>query len=121
MSSTNFINQQTVIQSSWLNDVNNSVYSAIGNGTAAPTSPSQVKTNLGITPKGEYQTATTNQTLFNLSTIIYTPGSYNLFVFVNGSKQIPTLNYIETSTTSVTFLSGLNIGDIVEFLITVKV
>jgi hypothetical protein len=35
---------------------------------------------------------------------------------VNGSKQIVTLNYTETSSTVVTFVDGLNVGDIVEFV-----
>jgi uncharacterized membrane protein len=39
----------------------------------------------------------------------------SLFVFVNGSKQIVTLNYTE-STNSVTFLTGLNAGDVVQFI-----
>jgi hypothetical protein len=50
--------------------------------------------------------ATAGQTVFNAG------GS---FVFVNGSKQIPTLNYTETGTTT-TFLTGLNAGDVVEFI-----
>jgi hypothetical protein len=50
--------------------------------------------------------ATANQTVFNAA---------GLFVFVNGSKQIYTLNYTESGTTT-TFLSGLNVGDVVEFI-----
>ena len=61
-----------------------------------------------------YQTATQGQTIFNL-TFSYTLGNNSLNVFVNGSKQVITLNYTETDSTTVTFLSGLNVGDIVEF------
>jgi hypothetical protein len=61
-----------------------------------------------------YQTATQNQTVF--SGITYTVGNNSLKVFVNGSKQVITLNYTETSANSITFLTGLNVGDIVEFL-----
>lgn len=52
MSSTNFVDQQTVVVASWLNDVNDAVYSAIGNGTNAPSSPADVRTNLGINTTG---------------------------------------------------------------------
>ena len=40
----------------------------------------------------------------------------HLFVFINGSKQIVALNYTETSSSSITFLTGLNVGDVVEFI-----
>ena len=60
-------------------------------------------------------TATAEQTVFNLS-FSYGIGLNTLFVFVNGSKQIVALNYTETSATSVTFLTGLNAGDVVEFI-----
>lgn len=62
-----------------------------------------------------YITATQGQTVcpvpFN-----YLVGSNSLYVFVNGSKQINTVNYNETNTTTVTFIDGLNVGDIVEFV-----
>lgn len=61
-----------------------------------------------------YQTATQSQTAFTVFT--YVPGSNSLNVLVNGNKQIATLNYTETNPTTITFLSGLNVGDIVEFI-----
>jgi hypothetical protein len=61
-----------------------------------------------------YQTATQGQTVF--SGLTYTTGNNSLKVFVNGSKQVVTLNYTETTANSITFLTGLNVGDIVEFL-----
>jgi hypothetical protein len=64
----------------------------------------------------ETQTATQGQTVFTLTTIQYVPLTNNLLVFVNGSKQIVTDNYTETSTTSVTFVNGLNAGDVVDFI-----
>ena len=64
----------------------------------------------------EYQTATQGQTLFTLTTFTYTVGSNQLFVYVNGSKQVKTLNYTESSSSTVTFSNGLNAGDIVEFV-----
>ena len=62
-----------------------------------------------------YQSATAGQTAFTVG-FTYTPGNNSLNVLVNGSKQIVTLNYTETNTTTVTFLTGLNVGDIVEFI-----
>lgn len=63
----------------------------------------------------ETQIATQGQTLFTLTTMEYQPGTDNLLVFVNGSKQISGTNYTETSSTEVTFLDGLNVGDVVDF------
>jgi hypothetical protein len=60
-----------------------------------------------------YQTATQGQTIF--SGLTYVVGNNSLKVYVNGSKQVVTLNYTETTASSITFLSGLNVGDIVEF------
>lgn len=60
-------------------------------------------------------TATEGQTVFNLS-FAYVPATGTLRVFVNGNKQVLALNYLETSTTQVTFLTGLNVGDVVEFV-----
>jgi hypothetical protein len=63
----------------------------------------------------QYQTATQGQTVFNLS-FTYVPASNTLRVYANGSKQVLALNYLETNPTRVTFISGLNVGDIVEFI-----
>lgn len=62
-----------------------------------------------------YQIATANQTVFNVG-FTYTVGNNTLNVLVNGSKQIATLSYTETNSTTVTFLTGLNVGDVVEFV-----
>ena len=59
--------------------------------------------------------ATAGQTAFTVG-FTYTVGNNSLSVLVNGSKQIVTLNYTETSSTIVTFVDGLNVGDIVEFV-----
>jgi hypothetical protein len=61
-----------------------------------------------------YQTATQSQTVF--SGLTYTVGNNSLKVFVNGSKQVVGLNYTETNANSITFITGLNVGDVVEFL-----
>ena len=63
----------------------------------------------------EYHTASAGQTTFSVSTFTYTPNTNSINVFVNGSKQIVGLNYVETSLSVITFLTGLNVGDIVEF------
>lgn len=60
----------------------------------------------GLGSSTQVFTATAGQTVFNAG------GS---FVFVNGSKQIATLNYTQSDTTT-TFLTGLNVGDVVEFI-----
>jgi hypothetical protein len=54
--------------------------------------------------------------VFTFTTLSYTPGINNLMVFVNGSKQLLSTNYSETSSTSITFTSPLNEGDVVECL-----
>ena len=61
-----------------------------------------------------YVTATQSQTVVTVP-FSYSVGTNNLKVYVNGSKQVISLNYTETNTTSVTFVSGLNAGDVVEF------
>jgi len=69
----------------------------------------------GIPSSGtqSYQTATQGQTVF--TGLTYTTGNNSLRVFVNGSKQVVALNYAETNSSTVTFGTGLNVGDIVEF------
>jgi hypothetical protein len=61
------------------------------------------------------QVATAGQTAFTVG-FTYTVGNNSLNVLVNGSKQIVTLNYVETNGTTITFLTGLNVGDVVEFI-----
>lgn len=70
---------------------------------------------VNFTGEEETQTATQGQTVFTLTTLQYQPATNNLLVFVNGSKQIITDNYVETSSTVVTFVDGLNVGDVVDF------
>lgn len=85
-----------------INKNGNTVYTSLsGNG-------------FGLSGGNEVVIATAAQTVFNLS-FTFGIGSNSLFVFVNGSKQIVTLNYTE-STNTVTFLNGLNAGDVVQFI-----
>jgi len=69
---------------------------------------------IAYTAQEEVATATAGQTVFNLS-IAYIPGTNNLAVFVNGSNQIVNDNYLETDGDTVTFITGLNVGDVVKF------
>jgi hypothetical protein len=61
-------------------------------------------------------TATAGQTV--ITGLNYTTGTNSLLVYVNGSKQISSVNYNETSSSSITFLTGLSVGDTVECLTT---
>ena len=71
----------------------------------------------GLASSGQqgYVTATQSQTVVTVP-YTYLVGLNSLQVYVNGNKQVVTLNYTETTTTSITFLTGLNVGDIVEFV-----
>ena len=70
----------------------------------------------GLASSGQqgYVTATQGQTVVTVP-FTYLVGLNSLDVYVNGSKQIVTLNYTETNSTIITFVSGLNVGDIVQF------
>jgi hypothetical protein len=73
---------------------------------------------VGITSKNSQQgtvTASEGQTIVFVP-FTYTVGANSLLVFVNGSKQVITLNYTETNNTTVTFNNGLSVGDVVEFI-----
>ncbi len=65
----------------------------------------------------ENQTATTSQTLFTLTDFTYIIGG-NLQVFINGVKQIKgnAEAYIEDSTSTILFTTGLDAGDLVQFI-----
>lgn len=63
----------------------------------------------------ETQIATASQTVFTLTTMTYWPGIDNLAVYVNGLRQ-PSTAYTETSTSVVTFATGLTEDDVVIFV-----
>ena len=69
---------------------------------------------ISYTAQEEVQTATAGQTVFT-TTLTYIAGTNNLAVYINGSKQVVNVNYIETDDNTVTFLTGLNVGDVVVF------
>jgi hypothetical protein len=56
------------------------------------------------------------QTLFTLTNFLYAPATGSLFVFINGAKQRLTVDYTETSTATITLVTGVDLGDIVEIV-----
>lgn len=73
---------------------------------------------VNYTNSQEFQTATAGQTVFTLTTMQYQPGTRSLSVFVDGVNQYgpgAPYAYQETSSTVVTFTSGLHVGADVKF------
>jgi hypothetical protein len=70
---------------------------------------------VNYTIQEEVQTATANQTVFNLSTINYTPGTNSLTVYIDGVNQYVGDSYLETDSDTVTFTSGVHVGGEVKF------
>lgn len=73
---------------------------------------------VNYTNSQEIQTATAGQTVFTLTTMQYQPGTNSLSVFVDGVNQYgpgSSYAYTETSSTVVTFSSGLHVGAQVKF------
>jgi hypothetical protein len=73
---------------------------------------------VNFTNQQEIQTATAGQTVFTLTTTNYSPGTNSLSVFVDGVNQYGSgaqYAYIETNSTTVTFVSGLHVGAEVKF------
>lgn len=61
-------------------------------------------------------TATASQTVFNITQFTYEPGSHNLAVYVNGVRKFTPTDYAETDIDTITFVSGLSAGQIVQIL-----
>lgn len=70
-----------------------------------------------VVQQGELQIATNLQTVFDLQNLQYSPGSFNLAVYVNGIRKFAPQDYSETSPTRVTFLAGITLGAQVEFVL----
>lgn len=73
---------------------------------------------VNFTAEQEIQTATAGQTVFNLSTMQYQPGTNSLSVYVDGVNQYgpgAQYAYVETDSDTVTFVSGLHVGASVKF------
>jgi hypothetical protein len=73
---------------------------------------------VAFTNQQEIQTATAGQTIFNLTTMQYQPGTNSLSVFVDGVNQYgpgAQYAYLETDSDTVTFVNGLHVGAEVKF------
>jgi hypothetical protein len=73
---------------------------------------------VAFTNEQEIQTATAGQTVFNLATVQYQPGTNSLSVFVDGVNQYgpgAQYAYVETDSDTVTFVTGLHVGASVKF------
>jgi hypothetical protein len=73
---------------------------------------------VNYTTEQEIQTATAGQTVFNLTTTQYQPGTNSLSVYVDGVNQYgpgAQYAYLETDSDTVTFVSGLHVGASVKF------
>jgi hypothetical protein len=53
MSNTTFVDQTTVVEADWLNDINDVAYDILGNGTTVPATKAAARTNLGSTTVGD--------------------------------------------------------------------
>jgi hypothetical protein len=73
---------------------------------------------VNYTTEQEIQTATAGQTVFDLTTTQYQPGTNSLTVYVDGVNQYgpgAQFAYLETDSDTVTFVSGLHVGASVKF------
>jgi hypothetical protein len=75
---------------------------------------------INYTIQEEVITATAGQTVFNLSTINYTPGTNSLTVYIDGVNQYVGDSYLETDSDTVTFTSGVHVGAEVKFTTAVQ-
>lgn len=65
----------------------------------------------GINPVEEVFTATSSQQIFDLTTFSYSPGDFELNVFVGGVRKNAGDDFLETGTTQITFLTGIPLGE----------
>lgn len=73
---------------------------------------------VNFTNQQEIQTATAGQTVFDLTTMSYQPGTNSLSVFVDGVNQYgpgAQYAYLETDSDTITFVNGLHVGAEVKF------
>ena len=76
---------------------------------------------VNYTVQEEVITATAGQTVFNLSTINYTPNTNSLSVYIDGVNQYVGDSYLETDSDTVTFTAGVHVGGEVKFTTAVPV
>jgi hypothetical protein len=90
--------------------------SAPPNGVSILMRYGQAAQQISASFSSERQIATAGQTVFNLTSASYLPGSNNVAVYVNGLKLVSGVDFTETDSNTVTFASGLTDGDEVEFV-----
>ena len=76
---------------------------------------------VNYTVQEEVITATAGQTVFNLTTINYTPGTNSLSVYIDGVNQYVGDSYLETDSDTVTFTAGLHVGAEVKFTTAIQI
>lgn len=80
-----------------------------------------ILTNITMNTKAETEVFTISvdgTTEVELQNLAYLFGNQNLQVYLNGSKQIVDVSYTENPDgTTITFLTGLNVGDVVECVV----
>ena len=76
---------------------------------------------VNYTVQEEVITATAGQTVFNLTSINYTPGTNSLSVYIDGVNQYVGDSYLETDSDTVTFTAGLHVGAEVKFTTAIQV
>ena len=76
---------------------------------------------VNYTVQEEVITATAGQTVFNLTSINYAPGTNSLSVYIDGVNQYVGDSYLETDSNTVTFTAGLHVGAEVKFTTAVQV
>lgn len=72
--------------------------------------------NVTATVRRQDFIGTQGQTIFDLTDFMYTPGSGNLQVYINGQLQRLTADYTETNSTRVTLVEGVIVGDLVSLI-----
>lgn len=106
----------------WLTD--GTVYKFVlkdSNDTLIATYDNLVGINSNFVPytgQQEIQIATAGQTVFTLNTMKYVTGTNNISIFVDGVNQYgpgAQYAYVETDSSTITFVNGLHIGALVKF------
>lgn len=108
MSDTTFV-PGTVIASTWLNDVNDTVYDLLGDGTLAPVTKADVRTNIGLgnvddTSDLDKPISTATQTALNLKADIDSPT-------FTGDPKAPTATLLDSDTTLATTAFAHNVNE----------
>lgn len=94
-------------------NVNGAYVYLIYNSTGTNWKIAETASSPSVTVFREVHVATVSQTAFTTG-IAYLPSANALNVYINGIKQFPSA-YVETNSTTVTFITGLTIGDNVLF------